>query len=86
MAKAKKASKLYPITFLTKEDILTEFNYNDNKDLIIAKVKKLTDKQMKELATKMVSDFEQTYWISLRTTFEKKYMEEIENESQTRGK
>ncbi len=89
MAKAKKVSKLklYPITSLSKADIIQEFNYSDYKDLIIKKVKKLTDKQMKELASKMANDYQdQLYWVSLRTIFESKYMEEIENESQTRRK
>ena len=86
MAKAKKVSKLklYPITCLSKADIIQEFKYNNNKDLIIKKVKKLTISEMKELASKMANDYlEQLYWVSLRTIFESKYMEEIENESQT---
>lgn len=67
--------KVYPITGLTKEDIIIALkDYDDCKGLS-QRVASLTDDDMKMIASKMADDYcNQLFWDSLRSIMEDKFL------------
>lgn len=65
----------FPITSVCKEDILSEFEDEDNYEEIKDRVERMTDEEMKTLADKMRDDYcEQLFWSSLRGIFKASFM------------
>jgi len=63
--------QFFPITSVSKEDIIHAFQNTDIADQVKERVAKMDDAEMKELASKMADDYcNQMFWNSLRIIFE----------------
>ena len=61
----------FPITSVSKEDIIHAFQNKDIADQVKERVAKMDDAEMKELASKMADDYcNQMFWSSLKIIFE----------------
>jgi len=67
------SDKSYPVMFLCKDDLLSEYENNKKAVKII---KKLTDEQMKEIMSKINDSLCDTgdIWLHLKTHFEDKFL------------
>ena len=65
--------KSYPVMFLCKDDLISEYSKNKKALKII---KKLTDEQMKEIMSKINDSLCDTgdIWLHLKTHFEDKFL------------
>ena len=67
-----KHKEFFPVTFISKDDVLNAFNGNPEVKTI---VKRLDDADMKHLASKLGDDYcEQLFWESLKIIFELNFM------------
>jgi len=63
--------EFFPITSVSKEDIIQAFQNTNIADQVKERVAKMDDAEMKELASKMADDYcNQMFWNSLRIIFE----------------
>ncbi len=63
--------ELFPITSVSKEDIIHAFKNTDIADQVKERVAKMDDDEMKQFASKMADDYcNQMFWDSLRIIFE----------------
>ena len=73
MTESKK--EFFPITSVSKEDIIHAFQNTDIADLVKERVVKMDDGEMNKLASKMADDYcEQMFWNSLRIIFEERFL------------
>ena len=67
-----KDQEFFPVTFISKDDIIHAFSNNSEVKTI---VKRLDDADMKHLASKLGDDYcEQLFWESLKIIFELNFM------------
>ena len=77
----KKKIEFYNITRLSKADILSEFENDEDFNKVKKRVAKMTDSEMQYLASKLADDYcEQLFWGSLRTIFEDEFMNETKHD------
>ena len=63
--------EFFPITSVSKEDIIHAFKNTDIADQVKERVAKMDDDEMKQFASKMADDYcNQMFWDSLRIIFE----------------
>ena len=73
MTESKK--EFFPITSVSKEDIIHAFQNTDIADLVKERVVKMDDGEMNKLASKMADDYcNQMFWNSLRIIFEERFL------------
>ena len=73
MTESKK--EFFPITSVSKEDIIHAFQNTDIADLVKERVVNMDDGEMNKLASKMADDYcEQMFWNSLRIIFEERFL------------
>lgn len=66
-----KANGLYPITSVSKEDILTHFEDHDDYENIKKVVSKLTEQNMKAIAKRMENYYcDNGFWTDLESAYE----------------
>ena len=69
--------EFFPITSVSRDDIVQAFEETDMQEQVKQRVEKLDDSEMEYLASKMADDYcEQLFWDSLRTIFELRFLEE----------
>lgn len=69
------ANKKYKVTMLCKEDILQEFEEDENAEEIEKQIDKLTDNEMEYIAKRLDIFFcDQIYWSSLRYIVETSFL------------
>ena len=74
--KDKSFDKLFPITSISREDIIHAFAESDILEQVKERVKKMDDSDMINLASKLADDYcEQLFWDSLRTLFEDRFLD-----------
>lgn len=67
--------KFFPITSVSKEDIIHAFQNTDIAEPVKEIVAKMDDGEMNELASKMADDYcNQMFWNSLRIIFEERFL------------
>lgn len=67
--------RFYKIASVAKSDIIAAFEGDDDFYKIKARLKKMTDKEMRVLANKMSDDYlNQLFWDSLRVSFKDRFM------------
>ena len=74
--KDKSAKEFFPITSVSKEDIIDAFKNTDILKQVKEKVAEMEDSEMKEFASKMADDYcNQMFWDSLKIIFEERFLE-----------
>ena len=67
--------EFFPITSVSKKDIIHAFQNTDIADQVKERVAKMDDGEMNKLASKMADDYcEQMFWNSLRIIFEERFL------------
>jgi len=67
--------QFFPITSVSKEDIIHAFQNTDIAGQVKERVAEMDDGEMKELASKMADDYcNQMFWNSLRIIFEERFL------------
>ena len=74
--KDKSAKEFFPITSVSKEDIIHAFKNTDILKQVKKRVAEMDDSEMKGLASKMADDYcNQMFWDSLKIIFEERFLE-----------
>jgi hypothetical protein len=70
--------KFFPITSVSKEDIIHAFQNTDIAERVKEMVSKMDEGEMKELASEMADDYcDQMFWDSLRIIFEERFLKKL---------
>ena len=73
--KDKSTKEFFPITSVSKEDIIHAFKNTDIFKQVKKRVAEMDESEMKELASKMADDYcNQMFWDSLKIIFEERFL------------